>query len=181
MEVDNIIKYYIQIAKLKKLIRKGWQLKNIPNPESVADHTFGVATLAFMIGKKLNLDVEKMVIMALIHEAAETIYGDITPHDGTSEDEKYKMEEHGSKEILSLISPNGELFDLWKDFELKRTVEGKIVKELDRLEMALQAFQYENDTNVPLDDFFEYVESRIETQELKNILNTILAIRQENS
>ena len=155
-EYDEIIEYYYTIIKLKKTIRKGWELRKIPNPESVADHVFGVTNLALLFAKKLNLDVEKTLTTALLHEVCECTVGDITPHDGVPSEEKSKLEEKAAFNILSKIDPTLYLFELWKDFEYERTNEGKLVKELDRLEMALQASDYQISTGTNLEEFFNF-------------------------
>jgi putative hydrolase of HD superfamily len=169
----NIIEFHKQVSKLKTLIRRGWELKGIPYPESVADHVFGVAILSLIYAKKLGLEIEKAVNMALIHEIGETIIGDITPSDGVTCDEKRKNEEQAVAEILAHIDDDGSLFELWKDFEYQRNPEGRLVKELDKLEMAMQAYNYETETDIPLDEFFIYVEKRLETNELIGTLAEI--------
>lgn len=50
-------------------------------------------TLQQEIGNK-ELDVSKCIKMALIHDIAEAIVGDITPKCGVSNQDKFKLEEN---------------------------------------------------------------------------------------
>jgi 5'-deoxynucleotidase YfbR-like HD superfamily hydrolase len=36
-----------EMENLKRLPRAGWKIKNIPNPESVAEHSFRLAIMTF--------------------------------------------------------------------------------------------------------------------------------------
>ncbi len=171
--LQSLIAFYQQASGLKKLVRKGWTLRDVPNPESVADHTFGVSILALIAARETQLDMEKILTMAIIHEICEPITGDITPYDNIPPKEKQRRELEAAAEILNPIDPNGVLLELWKDFEFQRTPEGKLVKELDRLEMTLQARQYEREHHLDLEEFFQFTEEKLETPELKAIFQTI--------
>lgn len=45
--------------------------------------------------------------MALVHDLAESIVGDITPHCGVSVEEKHRREEEAMKNICSLLGDQG--------------------------------------------------------------------------
>jgi putative hydrolase of HD superfamily len=48
-----------------------------------------------------------------------------------------------------------ELRRLWEEYEAQETAEAKFVKDCDRIEMILQALEYETRNGVALDTFFE--------------------------
>lgn len=173
----NFINFYNNILKLKKILRKGWAERNVPHPESAADHSFGVAVLALFFSRGKNLNVEKAITTALIHDVCESLTGDITPNDNIPPREKQEKEYEATRKILGQIDESGELFELWKDFEYERTPEGKLVKELDRLEMVLQAFQYEKEHHVNLDEFYDFTAKKLTSPDLKNILREILELK----
>ena len=173
----SFIKFYDNIMQLKKILRKGWAERNVPHPESVADHTFGVAVLALFFSRIKNLDVEKAITTALIHDLGESLTGDITPNDNIPSREKQEKEYEAAQKILGQIDESGELLELWKDFEYERTPEGKLVKELDRLEMVMQAFHYEKEHHIKLDEFYDFTAKKLASPDLKNILREILELR----
>ncbi len=73
----DIIRFFSKIRKLKEIERSGWVVSGVKKPESVADHSFGVALLVMLLGKNKNIDLEKALKMALIHDLGEAITGDI--------------------------------------------------------------------------------------------------------
>ena len=70
------------IGRLKEVPRTGWLDRDIPveETESVADHSFGVAMLAWLLAPD-ELDRLRVVELALIHDLAESVVGDVTPYD----------------------------------------------------------------------------------------------------
>lgn len=55
------------------------------------------------------------------------------------------MEENALKGLVKLLDEDigNEIYDLWKEYEEASTPESKLVKQIDKFEMALQAFRYE--------------------------------------
>ena len=131
-------------VSLKGVPRQGWIDKaGIPRPESVADHSYGTALAAMAAGDALGLDTLRMVRMALLHDLAESITGDIVPG-AVPAGEKAGIEGAAMAEILGgLPGPlRGAYGDAWAEFEAGRTAEAAMVRELDKIEMAAQAAAY---------------------------------------
>lgn len=59
-------------------------------PESVADHSYRAAVLAMALPP--GLDRDRCVKMALLHDLAESMVGDITPSCGVTTEEKHGRE-----------------------------------------------------------------------------------------
>jgi len=78
-----MLKTLLELQRLKRLERTGWQLRGLPDgTESVAAHSFGVSITAMfladeMVARGMQLDVERMLRMALLHDSAETRMGDL--------------------------------------------------------------------------------------------------------
>ena len=75
-------------AKLKSVPRTGWLDRGLDSRqvESVADHSFGVALLAWACAQQRQaegaaIDPERVLKLALIHDLAEAETGDATPYD----------------------------------------------------------------------------------------------------
>ena len=178
---EKYIRFFNNINKLKKLVRRGWAIRGIKSPESVADHSFGVATLAMVLGAKVNLDVNRLVLMALVHDIGEAIVGDITPSDGVTPDEKEQQELEAVKTILQEVDSDGFFLGLWQEYTAGNSAEARFVKELDKLEMALQARHYENEQDRNLDEFFSYADERISRDELSSLLHSVVDSRQPSA
>jgi len=147
----NVLDFAEVIGKLKKIKRSGWVRIGVADPESVADHIFRLSTLALVTAHELNVDQEKIVRMALVHDLGESIIGDIVVDRGGktvgSPDEKHFKERQAIESILGGLKDGQELISLWDEFEHQESRESKILRQLDRLEMIVSALEYEKDSN----------------------------------
>jgi putative hydrolase of HD superfamily len=64
--------------------RSGWVRKGVAGPESIADHMYRMGLMATLCAGASGVDVTRCIKMALVHDVAEAIVGDITPHCGVS-------------------------------------------------------------------------------------------------
>jgi putative hydrolase of HD superfamily len=150
------------IGKLKTTPRTGWVRRGVPRYESVADHSWRVATLSLLLfGRDDNIDANKCIQMALVHDLAECIVGDIAPDDNVSKADKEQMEHDAMEKIaltLGQSCPNNEarqrVLDLFQEYEQRETKEAKAVKDLDLLDMIIQADEYEQAFGLDLSEFF---------------------------
>ena len=80
---NSILQFVVNVGKLKRKSRKGWTvLHKIKDSESTADHSFRLAVLAWVLGRKRqDLNLEKIVKMALLHDVCEVYAPDETPYD----------------------------------------------------------------------------------------------------
>ena len=78
--------------------------------------------------------------MALVHDLAEAVVGDITPNDGVSDEEKAAMEREAMGTMTAALGARGEaLMALWEEYEAGESAEARLVKDMDKLEMIAQA------------------------------------------
>ena len=122
---------------LKEIVRAGWVRAGIGTPESVADHSWGMALLAIVLCPD-DLDRERVLALAIVHDLAEVRVGDITPDEMPREVKR----ERERIAAASLLRAHPKLWALWEDYEQARSREAKFVHELDKLEMGLQALRY---------------------------------------
>lgn len=162
-----------KMQALKELKRQGWVARGVPDPESVADHSYGVALLALIFARHLHLDLGRVLTMALLHDLGESIIGDVIPADNMADADKAAAEEQAMRDLLGRLDPADELIGQWLDFEYRRSPEGQLIAELDRLEMAFQADRYENATQLDLSEFFTYVEERLSSPEFLDLLRRL--------
>ena len=92
------------------------------------------------------LDVSKCILLALAHDVAEAIVGDIAPGDGVSKAEKAAREEAAMEEITRMLGGGpaaSALAAAFREYEAGESPEALLVKDLDKVEMVLQAGEYE--------------------------------------
>lgn len=177
--MNEFIDFFIEIGKLKKQKRSGWVLRDVKNPETIAEHSFRVALMSWLLAdKKEKLNIERIIKMALIHDICEVYAGDITPYDSilpkskkdlkklmrtnprfsNTEKRELALEKH-KKEWQALVKITSrlgrklreEILDLWLDYEEGQTKEGRFLKQVDKVENLLQALEYwKKDKNFPI-------------------------------
>lgn len=122
---------------------------------------------------ELKLDLFKMSKMALFHDIAEYKEKDYVPGE-ISKEEKYKRER---AVIVDLVPYFGEeVLTLWEEFEEWKTPEAKILKQLDKLDAAIRALEYERQwyTNHRMDEFYPDAMSKLEHPDLIKIFQILL-------
>jgi putative hydrolases of HD superfamily len=152
--------FALAIGNLKHVKRAGWlRYPKISDVESVSDHSYRMSLLSLLFLKEEHLDVNKCIKMALVHDLAESVVGDITPYDNISNEEKHAKENDALDEITKNLPQEIRdiVYGLWKEYEEGRTEEAKIVKDLDKYEMILQAYNYESKYQVDLEEFYKSV------------------------
>jgi hypothetical protein len=77
--MENNLNFLIEIHKLKETPRTGWVLMKVKNPETIAEHIFQTAFLAWLLGREKGLNVGKIIKIALSHDLCEVYAGDRTP------------------------------------------------------------------------------------------------------
>lgn len=168
--------FYI-VSELKKVSRKGWKEKaGIPHPESVADHSYGTAIMAMVLSDYKNMDAEKMMKMALLHDLAESITGDFMPGE-ISRETKTNMENQVMQEIFSKLPSTlvEKYMPLWDEYQKGVSQESILLHEMDKLEMAIQAIKYSSEgfSKETLKEFIDSARKGINSKELLEILDEL--------
>jgi len=161
-------------GRLKVEPRRGWrQVSRIGRVESVADHSFGVAVLSLFEGRTRGFNVGRMLTLALIHDLEEAITGDLTPEDKNRLGwKKVRSLRKAARTRIAKSVPMEERVQytrMWRDLETGRTREARLVKDLDKLEMLLQARRYA-DLGAPrrqMKKFYRSAISRINDEEIR--------------
>ncbi|XP_055684820.1 5'-deoxynucleotidase HDDC2 [Lutzomyia longipalpis] len=144
----DLIKFLELVGNLKHLKRTGWVLRNVQDCETVSAHMYRMSMVTFLLDGTEGLDRIKCMELALVHDLAECIVGDITPYCGISREEKKQREMKAMEDITKLISPRGDhMMELFHEYEESTSPESRFIKDLDRLDMVLQAFEYEKRDN----------------------------------
>ena len=143
----NVIKFFKYNMVLHEKKRSGWDSKHFDvsgKVETVSDHVYSTMRLADAINKHYNLDVniDKVLKMLLVHEFGEILIGDITPFDNVTVEEKKSIEHIAFKNAVSMLSDKKELYSLMKEFDEHTTKESKFAYMCDKLEAQLQAKVY---------------------------------------
>ncbi|KAI6192004.1 5'-deoxynucleotidase HDDC2 [Aphelenchoides bicaudatus] len=175
----DILQLLTHLDALKHLKRTGWVHFGVPEPETVACHQYRMAVLAMTLDSS-QLDVVRCIKMSLVHDIGEAIVGDFTPRCGISDQEKFQLENEAVKKISELVPQlNGEIYNLWQEYEESKTKEAIAVKQLDKFDMIAQALSYETKYKIDLSDFFNSTKNSFTTEPFVEWNQTIRKKRQE--
>jgi len=156
----------IELQRLKRLDRTGWTLRGLPNgTESVAAHSFGVCTAAMLLADELltkgvSIDVEKVLRMALLHDWAEVRVGDM-PRIASAYFGAEARKEAETRAFIDVVSDlKKDLYTtLYQDYEQRSSLESRVVKAADVLDLLVQLLALERAGARGLDEFWEVAEN----------------------
>lgn len=135
--------FLYEMGHLKNLPRAGWLLLGVPQPESVAEHSFRVAVIGLMLAAMEGADVGRTAALALLHDAHETRIGDV-PSVGrayvtTAAPEAVTA--HQTADMPDSVAKT--MQELTAEYEATETTESRLAHDADKIETLLQAIEYQ--------------------------------------
>jgi putative hydrolase of HD superfamily len=201
--------FFHLLNRLKTNKREGWRRFGITDGESIADHMYRMSIITLLCPPTLasRLDLGRCTQMALIHDMAESLVGDITPVDGVPKAEKSRREAATMDYLCGSLlggvkggiaaaaaaaaggttssdepagGPGRAIRAIWQEYEDSQTLEAKFVHDVDKMELLLQMLEYERarEGNVDLSEF-GWVAKKIELPEVKAWAEELLADREK--
>lgn len=185
-----MIDFLLEALELKEEKRTGWELRNVEDPESVADHTWSTAFLTLVYGEEEEVDIDRCLKIALVHDIAEHETGDLVTRAESqaqeiAKEDKHQMESEALERISSKLNSE-KILELWKEYERKESPEARFVKDMDMIDLCLTALKYETNGRYDpeeendnfqeydnLDEFFATTEPRIKTETGQQLFNEI--------
>ena len=132
-----------------------------------------------------QLNIPHCTKMALVHDMAESLVGDITPVDvHITKAEKAQREadvmEYITTSLLGKV-PGGavsaqEIKRVFEEYEENVTLEAQFVHDIDKMELLLQMIEYERSNDVDLSEF-QHVANRVQLPEIKAWAEQVLKER----
>jgi len=173
-----ILDFFKTAVNLKNISRQGWINKlSLKHPESVSDHSYSMAIMGMVISDLENYNSEKILKMILLHDLTESKIGDYTPNQ-ISKENKIKIENNAYDEIINALPDAIKLqyAQIWEEYQKQESPESKIVHQIDKLEMTLQAkmYQKEGASKEAIESFFKSAENEITHPKLKELFNQII-------
>jgi len=157
---DDLIQSVFRFDLLNRLPRTGFLMRGVDNPESVGEHVFLTALLACLLlpelrGDGLELDGEKLLSMALLHESGEILLGDIPSPAAAffGEAGKAKAELAAGRAVLGA---HPERRAVMEEFEAGASLEARVARGLDKLQMMIKVLKYESEGKGGLEEFWEF-------------------------
>jgi putative hydrolase of HD superfamily len=143
-KIEKIFDFLSEVENLKSTCR--YNFTKTGRKESSADHSWRLSLIVMIVAleMKLDVDVDKAVRIAIVHDIAESVTGDIDAVEIDKGNVSREEKERQEKEAIDFLrkklpSDSGQMiYDLWDEYERGETEEAKFVKALDKIETTTQ-------------------------------------------
>jgi len=172
--VDRIADFLFEVGMLKRTPRSGWQFLAGAERESVADHSFRVAMIAFVLARLHDetVDRDHVLSLALVHDLAEARTGDLNYMN-----QKYDRanEARAEADMLDGLPIADELGSLLEEYRNAASPEAILAHDADQLEMLTQLVE-QRDAGVPSTEHWTpFVIKRLRTDTARRLADAVLA------
>ncbi len=156
MTPDELIDAVQALDPLCDLPRTGWVLRGVASPESLAAHSYGVAMVSMFLCDQLRaggqeVDGERVLRMALLHDVAEAKTGDVPMPQKTPEMKRALTDLENAIVDQMLPAPYP---DTWRALE-RDDLEARIVHAADKVQMMIKLLTYEQQGRGALSEFWD--------------------------
>lgn len=156
MNAHELVDAAMALDAMTDLPRTGWVMRGVAAPETVAAHSFGVAWVAALLVEALRgegevVDGEKTLRMALVHDAPEALLGDVPmPVKTPALDAALEEVERA---LARRLLPASFAAD-YEELERGESLEARIVRAADKLQLVLRLHRYERQGRGELDELW---------------------------
>jgi 5'-deoxynucleotidase YfbR-like HD superfamily hydrolase len=139
----GVAAFLFEMGHLKRVPRSGWLLLGVPQPETIAEHSFRVGIVGMALAAIEGADVGHTSALCLLHDAHETRIGDV-PSVGRAYVTTAAPEAVSSHQTAGMPDAAAKAFqELTAEFEAGQTIEAQVARDADKLETLLQAIEYQ--------------------------------------
>lgn len=175
--MEDFVKYIYEVGHLKRVMRSGWWLTGVKEPESVAEHSFRVAIIGYMLAKLEGADPMKVMALCLFHDIHETRINDA--HNMLSRYADWKDVEKKVIDELSQSIPQdvrNDIASLMHEMLKRDSIDSLVARDADKLECLFQAREYQSQGFADVDVFISHIMGSLTTDSAKKIAQTCLRV-----
>lgn len=178
-DADRIVEFAYEVGQLKRLPRAGWLFAGVTHPETVAAHSFRVGVLAFAIAVQEGANPDRAATLGLFHDVPEARIGDI-PYVGKRYlDVRMPPEDVAADQVRHLPAPlaahiTAVVAEHEAAKDIDHTPEARCSRDADKLELLLQAREYQAAGVAKMDRFIETMREAVVTDTGKLLLDSAL-------
>jgi putative hydrolase of HD superfamily len=165
------VEFLFEMGMLKRTPRSGWQFLD-GGTESVAEHVFRAAMIAFVLARvDGTVDTDKVLRLALVHDLPEARTGDLN-----YVNQKYLTadEVRAAEDMTRGLPFGGELAELMAEYRAEETREATLAHDADQLEMLLELKDKLDAGCEAASDWTPFVLRRLRTETAQSMAEKIL-------
>lgn len=138
------IEFIVEIDKLKRIERQT-VLIDRSRQENAAEHSWHLAVMVLLLSEYASEDIDllKVLKMALLHDIVEVDAGDTFVYDDDGHEDKAGRERQAAERLFGMLPDDQKraFRALWEEFEARETPEAKFAAALDRLQPLLHNYR----------------------------------------
>ena len=137
--MSSLMEFFHAAERLKNELRHAY--KSNGSQESVAEHSWRLCLMTMVLSETIeDIDRDKCLKMALIHDMPEIFAGDVYRLDLEKQAGRHDKEKAALEKLVKLMTKDTaqEITSLWLEFEEGKTREARLVRLIDRLEVLIQ-------------------------------------------
>ncbi|MGZ3141051.1 HD domain-containing protein [Lentzea chajnantorensis] len=180
-DADRIVEFLYEVGQLKRLPRAGWLFAGVQHPESVAAHSFRVGVLAYALAVQEGANADRAATLGLFHDVPEARTGDIpyvgklyldvkVPPEAVARDQVQHLPAPLAAHVEALVAEH----EAAKDID--HTPEARCSRDADKLELLLQAREYQAAGIAKMERFIQTMQESVVTDTGKALLDSALRI-----
>ena len=159
--VSRDIDFLYEVGTLRFATRTWNQFLN-PNSQNLTEHSLRVAWIALVLAKHEGVtDTSKVLKMALVHDVSESRSVDVNY---VSRQYADRHEDKAIHDTLGGTAVFDEMLPIWEEYEKRESLESKIVKDADHLDVDLELKELEAMGNTLGKALYSSREQAIETR-----------------
>ena len=169
--MKDIANFLFEVGILSKTPRSGFHFLG-SGDQSVSEHINRVVFIGYTLcSLEKNVDMLKVLKMCLLHDLAE---GRISDHNYVHQKYVESKEELAIEDLAKTLPFGGDIKEVLKEYEERKTKESIIAKDADNIEWIL-ALKEELDTgNIRAKDWIDSAVKRLKTDVAKKIASEIV-------
>jgi putative hydrolase of HD superfamily len=169
--MKNIANFLFEVGMLKKTPRTGYQFLG-SGDESVAAHSFRTAVIGYVLATAdPAADTQKVVLMCLFHDLPEARTGD---HNYVNKRYVQVSEDKAASDLVKGLGFGDELLQLVREFNEAQTIEARLSKDADQLDLILELKGQKDLGNPYAGEWLSYAVKRLMSAGAKQLAGEIL-------
>lgn len=169
--LDRIAQFLFEVGMLKKTPRTGYQFLG-SGSESVAEHTFRTAVIGYILASQLpGADRQRIILMCLFHDLPEARTGD---HNYVNKRYVAIDETAALQDQVNGLPFGGEIAELNNEFNHGETLEARVARDADQLDLILELKAHKDLGNPHAQDWLSFALQRLSTDEGRELAETVL-------
>jgi putative hydrolase of HD superfamily len=169
--MKRITEFLFEVGMLKKTPRTGYQFLG-SGMESVADHSFRTTIVGYVLAALTpEADRHKVLLMCLLHDLPEARTGD---HNYVNKRYVAVDENKAIRDQVRALDFGDEIVSLIREFNAADSLEARLSKDADQLDLILELKQALDSGNPNAKDWLSFAVKRLSTENARKLAEEIL-------